>query len=235
MNTENHYQETDLGNISLNPRGEYNPEESYEYLDLVVLEGGSYVCLAENGATITGISPESGKTTQYWQVITIPGSLTPEYIAMHDRVVNLSEQVEADTEEVRTAEQNVSGIEMNVAQMQEQTRKSAEAAERSKDSAAGYAASADASRRAAEESEQNVNAQVSGFDRHVAEKVREAENEIEATRIAANKAIIAQQEQSVNEVSRVGIEAVSTAQAAAQTATEKAQVAATSEKNAAAS
>ena len=67
MNTENHYQETDLGNISLNPRGEYNPEESYEYLDLVVLEGGSYVCLAENGATITGISPESGKTTQYWQ------------------------------------------------------------------------------------------------------------------------------------------------------------------------
>lgn len=148
MNTENHYQETDLGNIAPNPRGEYSPEESYEYLDLVVFEGGSYVCLAENGATITGISPESGKTTQYWQVITIPGSLTPEYIAMHDRVANLSEQVEADAEEVRTAEQNVSGIEMNVAQMQEQTRQSAEAAERSKDSAAGYASSADASRQA---------------------------------------------------------------------------------------
>lgn len=235
MNTENHYQETDLGNISLNPRGEYNPEESYEYLDLVVLEGGSYVCLAENGATITGISPESGKTTQYWQVITIPGSLTPEYIAMHDRVVNLSEQVEADAEEVRTAEQNVSGMELNVTQMQEQTRQSAEAAEQSKDSSAGYAASANASRQAAEESEQNVNAQVSGFDNHVAEKVGEAESDIEAARIAANKAIIAQQEQSVNEVARAGIEAISTAQSAAQTATEKAQAAATSEKNAAAS
>lgn len=235
MNTENHYQETDLGNISLNPRGEYNPEESYEYLDLVVLEGGSYVCLAENGATITGISPESGKTTQYWQVITIPGSLTPEYIAMHDRVVNLSEQVEADAEEVRTAEQNVSGMELNVTQMQEQTRQSAEAAEQSKDSSAGYAASADSSRQAAEESEQNVNAQVSGFNNHVAEKTEEAENDIEAARIAANKAIIAQQEQSVNEVARAGIEAISTAQSAAQTATEKAQAADTSEKNAAAS
>ena len=235
MNTENHYQETDLGNIAPNPHGEYRQEESYEYLDLVVFEGGSYVCLAENGTTITGISPESGRTTQYWQVITIPGSLTPEYIAMHDRVKNLSEQVEADAEEVRTAEQNVSGMEMNVARMQEQTRQSAEAAERSKDSAAGYAASADASRQAAEESEQNVNAQVSGFDIHVAEKTEESENDIEAARIAANKAIIAQQEQSVNEVSRAGIEAVSTAQSAAQTATEKAQAAATSEKNAAAS
>ena len=45
MNTENHYQETDLGNIAQNPRGEYRQEESYEYLDLVVFEGCSYVCL----------------------------------------------------------------------------------------------------------------------------------------------------------------------------------------------
>ena len=235
MNTENHYQETDLGNIAPNPRGEYRPEEAYEYLDLVVFEGGSYVCLAENGTTITGISPESGKTTQYWQVITIPGSLTPEYIAMHDRVANLSEQVEADAEEVRSAEQNVSGMEENVTQMQEQTMQSAEAAERSKDSAAGYASSADASRQAAEESEQNINAHITGFDIHVAEKTEEAENDIEAARIASNKAIIAQQEQSVNEVARAGIEAVSAAQAAAQTATEKAQAASTSEKNAVAS
>ncbi len=35
MKTENHYTETDLGNISLNPRGEYNPEAFYEYLDTV--------------------------------------------------------------------------------------------------------------------------------------------------------------------------------------------------------
>ena len=235
MNTENHYSETDLGNISIHLCGEYDPQRAYEYLDAVEFGGGSYICAIEYGKTITGIAPEPTKNTEYWHINSIPGTLTPEYIAMHDRVVNISEQVEADAEEVRTAEQNVSGMELNVIQMHEQTRQSAEAAEQSKDSSAGYAASADASRQAAEESEQNINAHITGFDIHVAEKTEEAENDIEAARIAANKAIIAQQEQSVNEVARAGIEAISTARAAAQTATEKAQAAATSEKNATAS
>lgn len=234
MNTENRYQETDLGNVSPNPRGEYVPGTEYEYLDLVTFEGGSYICIAELGAT-TSISPESGKNTDFWQCMTIPGDMTPEYVAMHDRVVNLSEQVGADAEEVRAAEQNVSGMKENVTQMQEQTRQSAESAERSKDSAAGYAASADASRQAAETSEQNINAQVTGFDAHVAEKTSESEQSIEAARIAANKAMLAQQEQSVGEVARVGGAAVSEAQTAARVATEKASAASESEKNAKAS
>lgn len=234
MNTENRYQETDLGNVSPNPRGEYVPGTEYEYLDLVTFEGGSYICLAEPGTTTTE-APESGKNTKFWQCMTIPGDMTPEYVAMHDRVVNLSEQVEADAEEARTAEQNVSGMKENVTQMQEQTRQYAESAEQSKDSAAGYAASADTSRRAAETSEQNINAQVTGFDAHVAEKTSESEQSIEAARIAANKAILAQQEQSVNEVARVGGTAVSEAQSAARVATEKASAASESEKNAKAS
>lgn len=234
MNTENRYQETDLGNVSPNPRGEYTPGTEYEYLDLVTFDGGSYICVAELGTT-TSISPESGKSTDFWQCMTIPGDMTPEYVAMHDRVVNLSEQVEADAEEVRTAEQNVSGMKENVTQMQEQTRQSANLAEQSKDSAAGYAASADASRQAAETSEQNINAQVTGFDAHVDEKTSESNQIIEAARIAANKAILAQQEQSVNEVARVGGTAVSEAQAAARVATEKASAASESEKNAKAS
>lgn len=234
MNTENRYQETDLGNVSPNPRGEYVPGTEYEYLDLVTFEGGSYICLAELGTTTTE-PPESGKNTKFWQCMTIPGDMTPEYVAMHDRVVNLSEQVEADAEEVRAAEQNVSGMKENVTQMQEQTRQSAESAERSKDSAAGYAASADASRQAAETSEQNINAQVAGFDTRVDEKTSESNQIIEAARIAANKAILAQQEQSVNEVARVGGTAVSEAQTAARAATEKASEASESEKNAKAS
>lgn len=234
MNTENRYQETDLGNVSPNPRGEYTPGTEYEYLDLVTFDGGSYICIAELGTT-TSISPESGKNTDFWQCMTIPGDMTPEYVAMHDRVVNLSEQVEADAEEVRTAEQNVSGMKENVTQMQEQTRQSAESAERSKDSAAGYADSADASRQAAETSEQNINAQVAGFDAHVDEKTSESNQIIEAARIAANKAILAQQEQSVNEVARAGGTAVLEAQAAARVATEKASAASESEKNAKAS
>lgn len=70
--TENSYSETDLGNVSPNPRGEYDPETSYEYLDLVNYEGGSYLCLAELGTTVTGVAPAHGKNTETWQLLTLP-------------------------------------------------------------------------------------------------------------------------------------------------------------------
>lgn len=57
MQTENTYIETDLGNIALNPRGEYSDEVSYEYLDTVSYKGGSYICVAELGKSISGIAP----------------------------------------------------------------------------------------------------------------------------------------------------------------------------------
>ena len=52
-NTENSYQETDLGNVSPHPADEYDPEVSYEYLDVVNYKGGSYICRVEDG-TVTG-------------------------------------------------------------------------------------------------------------------------------------------------------------------------------------
>ena len=174
MNTENHYVETDLGNVSPNPRGNYDAEASYEYLDLVNLDGGSYLCLAPLGSKITGISPEPGKTTENWQCLVLPGDMTPEYIAMHDRVANLAEQVEENTGIVQTAEENVSGMEENVKALQAQVVKDAEAAEESKDSAAGYAQAAETARKAAETAEGNINLQVTGFDAYVAQKTEEA-------------------------------------------------------------
>ncbi|MGN0398832.1 MAG: hypothetical protein ACI4EO_01775, partial [Blautia sp.] len=126
--------------------------------------------------------------------------LTPEYISMHDHVVNLAEQVEADAKEVREANESVSAIDLNVKHMQEQIRQSAESAEQSKENAAGYAESAELSRQAAETAEQNVNAQVSGFDSHVLQKTTESEKDIEAARITANKAILTQQEESIQYV-----------------------------------
>ena len=60
MQTENTYVETDLGNIALNPRGEYLDEASYEYLDTVSYKGGSYFCCAEFPKKISGIAPEAG-------------------------------------------------------------------------------------------------------------------------------------------------------------------------------
>lgn len=200
MNTENNYMETDLGNISPNPRGEFSEGTEYEYLDYVFYQGGSYLCLAELGTTIVGFAPEPGKTTKYWQAVALPGGLTPEYVAMHDRVVNLSEQVEADTEEVRESKESIAGMETNVETLQAQAAEYAQSAETSKDQASGYAQAAETSRQAAAESEANINAQVAGFDEHVAEKTESAETDIEAARISANKAVLAQQEESVQEI-----------------------------------
>lgn len=78
-NTENDYLPTDLGNVSLNPRDEYDPNTAYEYLDTVSYQGGSYVCRVENGTTITGTAPEPGRNTDIWQMLTLPGNLRPDY------------------------------------------------------------------------------------------------------------------------------------------------------------
>lgn len=200
MNTENNYTETDLGNVSPNPRGEYDAAEEYEYLDCIFYQGGSYLCLAQLGATITGIPPEAGKTTGYWQAVALPGGLTPEYVAAHDRVINLAERVSADAQETREAKESAESVGLNVEELQSQAASSAEEAETSKDSAAGYAAAAETSRQAASLSEANINALVSGFDTHVAEKTTEAEEDIASARRVAVGAITAQQEESTQAV-----------------------------------
>ena len=163
MQTENTYVETDLGNIALNPRGEYSGEASYEYLDTVSYKGGSYVCLAELTKTISGIVPVQGKNTEHWQMLTLPGQLTPEAVAMHDDVVNKAKQVETSRAAVELSQADVS-------QMRQDTQEAAEEAASSRDSAAGYAQSAEASRTAAKESEDNVKAQESKVVQSVIEE-----------------------------------------------------------------
>lgn len=180
--TVNDFMETDLGPVSPDPRGPYDNTATYEHLSLVELGGGSYLCTIAPGEVITGIAPEPGKTTEYWQVLTIPGDLTPEYIAMHDRVQNAVKQTELDRAATELSEQNVSGMETNVEQMQADVQAGAAQVARDKDSAAGYAQAAEVSRQAAGTSEQNVAALVNGFDSHVQEKTTEATGTIETAR-----------------------------------------------------
>lgn len=200
MNSENRYQEIDLGNVAPNPRGAYADEAIYEYLDLVEYEGGSYLCLTELGEIISGIAPEPGKNSTSWQMLTAPGDLTPEYTALGDFVKNLSEQIIDHAAEVYTAKESVLAAEQNVSTLKEQTVAAAESAESSKDSAAGYALDAESSKQAAEESESNVAEKVNEFDAHVAEKTTEATESIETARSTANAAIIAQQAESTQAV-----------------------------------
>lgn len=196
MKTENHYTETDLGNISLNLRGEYDPEAFYEYLDTVSMDGGSYMCLAELGTKITGTPPVPGINTEHWQVLTLPGGLTPEYITMHDEVIEKAKQVEVSRAAVELSQSEIEAMQADVAQLHKDTQDSAQSALTSKNQAAGYASAADTSRQAAERAKQDVDAQIPNIDA----KLQAALNEIDTTRQSANTAVKKQEELSVQAV-----------------------------------
>lgn len=196
MKTENHYTETDLGNISLNPRGEYAPEAFYEYLDTVSFDGGSYMCLAELGTKITGIPPVPGTNTEHWQILTLPGGLTPEYITMHDEVTEKAKQVEVSRAAVELSQSEIEAMQADVTQLHKDTQDSAQSALASKNQAAGYASAADTSRQAAERAKQDVDAQIPNIDA----KLQAALNEIDTTRQSANTAVKKQEELSIQAV-----------------------------------
>lgn len=196
MKTENHYTETDLGNISMNPRGEYDPEAFYEYLDTVSMDGGSYMCLAELGTKITGTPPVPGINTEHWQVLTLPGGLTPEYITMHDEVTEKAKQVEISRAAVELSQNEIEVMQEDVAQLHKDTRDSAQSALASKNQAVGYASAADMSRQAAERAKQDVDAQIPNINA----KLQAALNEIDTARQSANTAVKKREELSVQAV-----------------------------------
>ena len=203
-NTVNNYTETDLGNISLNPRGEYDNSAAYEYLDTVSYQGGSYFCLAELETTITGIAPDAGHNSEHWQMIAAPGDMTPEYTAAYNDVIKKAVQVEISRAAVELAQQEIEAVQTDVQQLHSDTVQAAQEAENSKNSAANSAQSAEQSRNAASESEQNVNAQIAGFDSRVSEAVEQSKEEINTAKQQAIDTIANQQNTSVNAVKTEG-------------------------------
>lgn len=200
MQTENHYTETDLGNVSPNPKGNYDNAAKYEFLDLVTMQGGSYLCVIPVGQTITGTAPEPGKTTEHWQCLTMPGDMTPQYTEAHDKVVRLAKEVAQNTTKVAEDKQSVAQMETDVRQLEEQTAESARQAESSKDSAAGSARVAKTAEDNIRQVANNVNTLVSGFDTRVAEKTTEATQAVATAKDNAVQAVERQETASVQEV-----------------------------------
>lgn len=203
-NTVNNYTETDLGNISLNPRGEYDSSAEYEYLDAVSYQGGSYFCRAELETTITGIAPDAGHNSEHWQMIAVPGDMTPEYTAAYNDVIKKAAQVETSRAAVELAQQEIEAVQTDVQQLHSDTVQTAQEAENSKNSAANSAQSAEQSRKTVSESEQNINGQIAGFDSRVSEAVEQSKEEINTTKQQAINTITNQQTTSVNTVKTEG-------------------------------
>lgn len=203
-NTVNNYTETDLGNVSLNPRGEYDSSAEYEYLDTVSYQGGSYFCRAELETTITGIAPDAGHNSEHWQMIAAPGDMTAEYTTAYNDVINKAVQVESSRAAVELAQQEIEAVQTDVQQLHSDTAQTAQEAENSKNSAANSAQSAEQSRKTVSESEQNINGQIAGFDSRVSEAVERSKEEINTTKQQAINTITNQQTTSVNTVKTEG-------------------------------
>ena len=201
MQTENTYIETDLGNIALNPCGEYSKSTLYEYLDTVSYQGGSYFCKVDFPQKISGIAPEPGKNTEMWQLLTLPGDMTPEYIAIRDEVVEKAEQVESSRAAVELSRQEIEDAQADVQQMRLDAQEAAEQATASRDSAAGYAQSAEISRTAAKESEDNVKAQESKVVQSV---IDEGTKQIKAVSDKATEQVKAIQKAGENALQNIG-------------------------------
>ena len=198
-NTVNSYIETDLGNVSPNPRGEYNATYDYEYLDLTYYKGGSYLCLAPLGETIKNVPPIAGQTTTNWQCVAIPGDLTPEYISMYNEVVKDYNETNTNTADVAQMK-DVTYASMTAAQESESNASTSEA--NARNSEVNAKQSMDKAKEYSDEAirvNNDTQSLVTGFDEHVATAISNAEASISESTDNAKGEIVAQKSSSLNE------------------------------------
>ena len=156
MESTNNYMETDLGNVSPNPKGTYDNATAYEYLDLVEYQGGSYLCTVDIDKKVKGISPTVGQNSETWQLVALPGTSTEEYVAKHTEVIEKAKQVETSRAAVELCKQEVESAQADVEQMRQDTQQAAQNASDANTEAQQAAQQAEASRSAAQTNEQNA-------------------------------------------------------------------------------
>ena len=156
MESTNNYMETDLGNVSPNPKGTYDNATAYEYLDLVEYQGGSYLCTVDIDKKVKGISPTVGQNSETWQLVALPGTSTEEYVAKHTEVIEKAKQVETSRAAVELCKQEVESAQADVEQMRQDTQQAAQNASDANTEAQQAAQQAEAYRSAAQTSEQNA-------------------------------------------------------------------------------
>ena len=192
-NTVNKFERTHMGHICANPRGEYDASVTYRYLDYVSYQGGAYLL---KRAELTGVAPTANKTDDNWFCSSISGQATPEYIMMHDQVVDLSAKVSADLTAAEQARDAAEAAQEDVSRMHQDITSMAADTEAAKDSAAGYARAADASRTAAEAASQSAQDLAAAFPA----TVQAGRETIETARQQAVAVVKAQEQESKQHV-----------------------------------
>lgn len=166
---------TDMGNVCTNPRGEYDINTMYNYLDVVSMDGGSYICLQDQ--TI-GVNPVRNTSNDRWFCMAVSGSADREFLALKEQV---SKDAQRATESANAAAANQTKTAEDVkdsTKVKEAVLQIKQDAEKIKDTIAGYARTSGENASKAETAAKKATDSVTGFDTHVSEKKDQATTDI---------------------------------------------------------
>lgn len=166
---------TSMGNVCVNPRGVYNDDTMYDFLDMVSFDGGSYICL--KSGTI-GVRPETNMSTENWFCSSIPGSATEEFTELVQTIQNLARAADISATNAGKSASAAAESATEVSKSKDAAETAAANAESAKDVVAGYKNAAEKAKTAAEQAEQNVENMVAGLDQTFEEKTESAIQEI---------------------------------------------------------
>ena len=199
---------TSMGNVCVNPRGVYNDDTMYDFLDMVSYDGGSYICL-ESGTI--GVRPETNMSTENWFCSSIPGSATEEFTELVQTIQNLASAADISATNAGKSASAAAESATEASKSKDAAETAAANAESAKDVVAGYKNAAEEAKTAAEQAEQNVENMVAGLDQTFEEKTESAiqeinqsvsgkAEEIEQEIAQAKDSMVEDAEQAVNEV-----------------------------------
>lgn len=166
---------TDMGNVCTNPRGEYDVNTMYNFLDVVSMDGGSYICLQNQ--TI-GVNPVRNTSNERWFCMAVSGSADREFLALREQV---SKDAERATEAANAAAENQTKTAEDVKEstkVKEAALKIKEDAENIKDTIAGYARTSGENATKAETEARKATDAVTGFNTHVNAEKEKATTDI---------------------------------------------------------
>lgn len=207
---------TNMGNVTTNPLGSYSDSKTYNFLDMVSYEGGSYICLENE--TI-GVRPSPGESTDRWFCSSVPGEATPDFKNLVTETKEAAKTAKEKATDAEVSAKNSNDSAMAASSAATLAIDAAKNAENSKDVVAGYKRAAEKAANDAASSKESVDTKIAGLDETFANKTNssmqsindaadakaeEIKTEINTTKQQAINTITNQQDASVNIVKTEG-------------------------------
>lgn len=171
MASVNDFERQSMGNICVNPLGDYNNAYNYMYLDGVSYNGGFYISLKDN---LIGIAPTLNISDENWFCSSISGEASEDYIRMYQEVIQNAKKVESDKESVENDTQYVEQIKNDVSLIQSDVNRKASQISSDKEAVLNAKKSVDNSEANVTQMKEEVNQSVTEFSSVVNQSIQES-------------------------------------------------------------